>query len=628
MAAFLLITLSSIGLPGLNGFVGEFLILLGTFRWDPRFAAVAASGVILSAVYMLWMFQRVNYGPITNDENRSLPDLSVRERWVIVPIVATAIFMGVLPGLFLRPMQPSVERLLQRVGRDAIARSAVPSGLGRRQAARRAARCRQGEELTCHRLPSPPSSPSCASPRRASPRCSPRRSASRANGCRSAAWASSASSAPASAPACSGAATPPASAWWPADTFGLFFVMVLVVIGVMTMLLSPRLVERDDLPGGEYYALTLFALAGMMLMAMATDLLVIFLALEVMSLAVYVLTALRRESPASVEGAFKYFILGGFSSAFFLYGIAFVYGIAAHDEARPDRQRAGRRGRVAPHAGARGARAPAGRVRVQGVGRAVPHVDARRVRRCADDRLRVHVHRREGRRLRRVPPGDGVGASSRCEARGCPAIWGMAAVTMILGTVVGVAQTNLKRMLAYSSIAHAGYILVALAAANDIGRGAILFYLLVYGVTNLAAFGVIALLATRERANDDLDSMAGLSLRHPALAAAFAVLLLSLGGLPPTAGFVGKWYVFSAAMRVGALRAGHHRRPDQRGVDLLLPARHRDDVHGRAWRRARLAGALAGSRLDLAAAIVVTFYLGILPAQALDLALRSVGSLF
>jgi NADH-quinone oxidoreductase subunit M len=129
VAAFLLITLSSIGLPGLNGFVGEFLILLGTFRWDPRFAAVAASGVILSAVYMLWMFQRVNYGPITNDENRSLPDLSARERWVIVPVVAMAILMGVLPGLFLRPMQPSVERLLQRVGRDSVARVVDPGAL-------------------------------------------------------------------------------------------------------------------------------------------------------------------------------------------------------------------------------------------------------------------------------------------------------------------------------------------------------------------------------------------------------------------------------------------------------------------------------------------------------------------
>jgi NADH-quinone oxidoreductase subunit M len=126
VAAFLLITLSSIGLPGLNGFVGEFLILLGAFRWDPRFAAFAASGVILSAVYMLWMFQRVNYGPVTHDENLNLPDLTVRERWVIIPIVAMTIFMGVFPGVFLKPMQPSVDRLLQRVSRETVAQA--PAG--------------------------------------------------------------------------------------------------------------------------------------------------------------------------------------------------------------------------------------------------------------------------------------------------------------------------------------------------------------------------------------------------------------------------------------------------------------------------------------------------------------------
>jgi len=131
VAVFLVITLSSIGLPGLNGFVGEFLILLGAFRWDPRYAAFAALGVILSAVYMLWMFQRVNYGPVTNDENESLPDLTGRERWVIVPTVAAAILMGVLPGLFLRPMQPSVEKLLQRVSREAVA--AAPTVVGGRR---------------------------------------------------------------------------------------------------------------------------------------------------------------------------------------------------------------------------------------------------------------------------------------------------------------------------------------------------------------------------------------------------------------------------------------------------------------------------------------------------------------
>jgi NADH-quinone oxidoreductase subunit M len=119
VAAFLLLTLSSIGLPGLNGFVGEFLILLGAFRWNPALAALAASGVILSATYMLRMFQRVNYGPVTNEKNQSLPDLTPREWALVVPVVALAILMGVLPNLFMRPMGPSIERLVDRVQQGA-----------------------------------------------------------------------------------------------------------------------------------------------------------------------------------------------------------------------------------------------------------------------------------------------------------------------------------------------------------------------------------------------------------------------------------------------------------------------------------------------------------------------------
>ena len=114
VAAFLIVTLASIGLPGLSGFVGEFLILLGAFRWDPRLAAFAATGVILSATYMLWMFQRVNYGPVTNEKNAHLADLRPREWVVIVPIIAVAILMGVVPNLFLRPIEPSVERMLNQ----------------------------------------------------------------------------------------------------------------------------------------------------------------------------------------------------------------------------------------------------------------------------------------------------------------------------------------------------------------------------------------------------------------------------------------------------------------------------------------------------------------------------------
>jgi NADH-quinone oxidoreductase subunit M len=116
--AFLIVTLASIGLPGLNGFVGELLILVGAFRWDPRYAAVAATGVLLSAIYMLWMFQRVNYGPVTNEENAHLPDLTTRERWALWPAVAMCIFMGVAPMVFLKPMEASVSRLVEQVHRN------------------------------------------------------------------------------------------------------------------------------------------------------------------------------------------------------------------------------------------------------------------------------------------------------------------------------------------------------------------------------------------------------------------------------------------------------------------------------------------------------------------------------
>src|SRR5215204_3791004 len=175
-------------------------------------------------------------------------------------------------------------------------------------------------------------------------------------------------------------------------------------------------------------------------------------------------------------------------------------------------------------------------------------------------------------------------------AQWAPVIWVLAAATMILGTVVGVAQTNLKRMLAYSSIAHGGYLLVGLVAANQVGKAAILFYLLAYAVTNLAAFGVIALLGARDRGNDELRDYAGLWHTRPALAALMTVCLLSLGGLPPTAGFIGKWYIFSAAVSAG--------------------------YYGLA---------VIGM---LTSVISVFFYLGVLPTQVLDLAANSIATIF
>jgi NADH-quinone oxidoreductase subunit N len=209
-----------------------------------------------------------------------------------------------------------------------------------------------------------------------------------------------------------------------------------------------------------------------------------------------------------------------------------------------------------------------------------------------------------------------------------PVVAVIAIATMVLGTVVGVAQSNLKRMLAYSSIAHGGYLLVGLVAANQIGKAAILFYLLAYSVTNLAAFGVIALLGTRDKANDSLRDYAGLWHTRPALAALMTVCLISLGGLPPTAGFIGKWYIFSAAVSagyyglavIGVLTSVISVFFYLRVVVMMYMA----DRDGEPV-QARITGL---GMAALAVSIAAIFYLGVLPTQVLDLAANSIATIF
>ncbi|RPJ66940.1 MAG: NADH-quinone oxidoreductase subunit N [Acidobacteria bacterium] len=410
-----------------------------------------------------------------------------------------------------------------------------------------------------------------------------------------------------------------------ADNFGLFVVLVLAAIGMLTLLFSPQLVERDGLPAGEYYALTLFALAGMMLMATATDLLVIFLALEVLSLAVYVLTAIRRDSAGGAEAAFKYFLLGAFSSAFFLYGIAFAYGLTGTT-------RLDRIGNVI----AAGSDSPFALLalglllvgfafKVSAVPFHMWTPDAYEgAPTIVSGFMSTGVKAAAFAAFTRVF----LSALEPLRAEWAPMVWVLAVATMVLGTVVAVAQTNLKRMLAYSSIAHAGYILVGLVAANEVGKSAILFYLLSYGVVNLGAFAVIALLGTREHANDDLPSYAGLSNRHPALAAVMAIFLLSLGGLPPTAGFVGKWYIFSAAVRsgdyalaiIGVLTSVISIFFYLRVIVMMYMAEPVDVPAPAPPSRAAI--------FALALSVVVTFYLGILPGGIMEVAARSIGTIF
>ena len=412
-----------------------------------------------------------------------------------------------------------------------------------------------------------------------------------------------------------------------ADNFGLFVTGTLIVVGLLSLAISGPTIEREKLPAGEYYALMLFATAGMMLMATATDLLVIFLALEVMSLAVYVLTGIRRDSPASTEAAFKYFLLGAFASAFFLYGIAFTYGLTGST----------RLDRIGSLMAAQ-AMSPTP-MTFLALGLIITGF--------AFKVSAVPFHMWTPDAYEGAPPAVTAFMSTGVKAAAFAAfvrvflsafeplrgnwsevIWILAAATMIVGTVVGVVQSNVKRMLAYSSIGHGGYLLVALVSGNDFGKGAVLFYLLTYAITNIGAFGVIALLDNADRPNDQVSDYAGLWNDHPALAALMTIFLLSLGGFPPMAGFIAKWYVFSAAVKagytglaiIGVLTSVISVFFYLRIVVMMYMTP--TDTPAQFPAIPKVAGAA------LVVSAILIFYLGILPTRVLEWAAASISTIF
>jgi NADH-quinone oxidoreductase subunit N len=412
-----------------------------------------------------------------------------------------------------------------------------------------------------------------------------------------------------------------------ADNFALFINIVLCAVGILTMLFSEDVVERESIPPGEYYALTLFAICGMMMMAAATDLLVIFIALEILSLSVYVLTGIRRASAAGSEAAFKYFLLGAFSSAFFLYGVAFMFALSGSTRLEAIGVALAGQPSGAPSTVALLA------VGLLAVGFAFK-VSAVPFHMWTPDAYEgaptiVTAFMSTGVKAAAFAAFVRVFLSplEPLQAQWVPVLSWLAAATMILGTVVGVVQTNVKRMLAYSSIAHAGYLLLGLVSANSAGKAAILFYLLSYAVTNLGALGIVALLGTVQNQHDQLKDFAGLWRSRPGLAALMTIFLLSLGGLPPTAGFIGKWYIFSAAVQeghywlaiVGVLTSVISVFFYLRIVVMMYMTEGADVVRPHVP-----ATAVVGLLLATAA----VFYLGLLPTQVLNLALDSISTIF
>ena len=416
-----------------------------------------------------------------------------------------------------------------------------------------------------------------------------------------------------------------------ADNFALFVNLILCIVGALTMLFSDEVVEREHLPPGEYYALTLFGLCGMMMMAAATDLLVIFIALEILSLSVYVLTGIRRSSAAGAEGAFKYFLLGGFSSAVFLYGIAFMFLLSSGSTRLDDVSNA-------LSAQASGVPPPLALLAVGllAVGFAFK-VSAVPFHMWTPDAYEgaptiVTAFMSTGVKAAAFAAFVRVFLSplEPLQVHWVPVLSVIAAATMVVGTVVGVLQTNIKRMLAYSSIAHAGYILLGVISnspSNPNGKAAVLFYLLSYAVTNLGALGIVALLGTTQHPHDDLRDFAGLSKSRPAMAALMTIFLLSLGGFPPMAGFIAKWLVFSAAIQeghyalavLGVLTSVVSVFFYLRIVVMMYMTEGAEVVRPRVP-----AMAVAG----LGLATIVVFYLGVLPTQVLDLAMDSISTIF
>lgn len=333
------------------------------------------------------------------------------------------------------------------------------------------------------------------------------------------------------------------------DNFASFFKLVFLLGAGLTILISVVYNQEEGVDSGEYYALLLFATAGMFFMASGADMMTIFMGLEVMSISLYVLAGYTRTRRASNESSLKYFILGALSSGFLLYGMALVYGATGSTSLS-------KIGEAVATGTGNDVILGAGVVLiVMGFAfkvAAVPfHMWTPDVYQGAP--LPVTAFMSAG------PKAAAFAAFLRVLAEAFPALsgqwwellWVLAAATMIVGNVIALVQDDVKRMLAYSSIAHAGYALVGLTAASEAAASGILFYMLVYTFMNIGAFAVVAAVAGKGEKRATFADYTGLGFSNPLLAATLSLFLFSLAGIPPTAGFTGKFYIFMAALEEG-----------------------------------------------------------------------------
>ena len=331
------------------------------------------------------------------------------------------------------------------------------------------------------------------------------------------------------------------------DRLGLVFSGILLVVGALSVLVSLSFLEREQADQGEFYALILFCLAGMVAMTLTTHLMVVLVGLEVFSLALYVVTGLTRTRARSVESALKYFLLGAFSSGFIVYGLALLYGAAGS----LDMQRIS--------AAAAGGPTPllwiglglvliglAFKIAVVPFHQWVPDVYQGAPTNVTGFMAAATKTAAFAVLIRLL-----IGAFGAQDDVWVPLISWLSILTMTVANLVALAQTDLKRLLAFSSIAHAGYLLIAVVSRPDQGVGAIVFYLASYALMTVGAFAVLAA-AGRATADGEqgyaLSDWAGMGWRRPVLGLALAFFLFSLAGIPPTSGFLGKYVIFKAAI--------------------------------------------------------------------------------
>ena len=339
------------------------------------------------------------------------------------------------------------------------------------------------------------------------------------------------------------------------DGFAVFFMVLVSVTVILGALLATTYLDREGFRGPEFYVLMLLSASGAVVMASANDLIVLFLGLEILSIALYVLAGFHPRRLESKEAAMKYFVLGAFSSALFLYGVALVYGATGSTNLASIRQFLA--GNVAVSSGVLLAGVA---LLLVGFGFKVAVVPFHT---WTPDVYQGSPSPATGFMAAAAKAAGFAGllrvffstfSTLRVDWR--PAVFVLAVATLLVGSVLAVVQTDIKRMLAYSSISHAGYVLIGLQAATDAGIAGALFYLLAYTFMVLGSFAVITVVGRPSDANHDLSAYKGLAARRPALALAFTVFLLSQAGVPFTTGFLAKFYVISAAVEAESYALG------------------------------------------------------------------------